>query len=545
MPNRIPTSLYWTGLWAVLMAAALYVRPPLPVDETRYLAVAWEMWLRQDFLVPHLNGETYSHKPPLLFWLMNLGWTIFGVNDWTPRLVAPLFGLACLFLTRALGRQLWPGEQRVHDMAPLILLGYGFWTLFSTLTMFDLILAFCALLGLIGIVSAWRRGGLGGFALLGFAIGLGALTKGPAILLHVLPVALLAPLWAGRLAGGPAEPLYGWGRWYLGVLGAVVMGVAIGLAWAIPAGVAGGEEYRNAILWGQTAGRMVKSFAHQRPFWWYLAILPGLLMPLLAWPPLWRVLRDLKERVQIDGGLRLCLIWFVLAFVVFSLISGKQLHYLLPEFPALALLFAYALTERAWPEGGFWSRALPGVLTVIVGLLIVVVPVASLVPREPDWFPLIDNLWGLAVVAVGLWLMAGRYDEAEPRVWKIALAPVVIVVAIHLATAPALNAVYDLRPFARQLKIWEDQGLPLANFGKYHGQYQFLGRLTKPMAIMGQKQDDEEAFLLNNPNGRIIAYYKKLPTRAKPLHVYRFRQIFIAVWDTETMRAHPKLGDRD
>ena len=97
-------SLLWTGLWAVVMAAALFTRPLMPMDETRYLAVAWDMWMSGDFLVPRLNGETYSHKPPLLFWLINLGWGVFGVNEWSPRLVAPLFGLASLFLTQRLAR---------------------------------------------------------------------------------------------------------------------------------------------------------------------------------------------------------------------------------------------------------------------------------------------------------------------------------------------------------------------------------------------------------------------------------------------------------
>ena len=58
------TPWVWTGLWIVVMAAAVLTRPLMPVDETRYLAVAWEMWLGGDYLVPHLNGETYSHKPP-------------------------------------------------------------------------------------------------------------------------------------------------------------------------------------------------------------------------------------------------------------------------------------------------------------------------------------------------------------------------------------------------------------------------------------------------------------------------------------------------
>jgi len=113
----------WTGLWIVVMAAAVLTRPLMPVDETRYLAVAWEMWFGGDFLVPHLNGETYSHKPPLLFWLINLGWGVFGVNEWWPRLVAPLFGLASLFLTARLARELWPDHPTVTAIAPLMLFG--------------------------------------------------------------------------------------------------------------------------------------------------------------------------------------------------------------------------------------------------------------------------------------------------------------------------------------------------------------------------------------------------------------------------------------
>ena len=72
-----------------------------PVDETRYASVAWEMWLRGDFLVPFRNGEPYSHKPPLLFWLMHAGWALFGVNDWWPRLVAPLCALGRCALAAA------------------------------------------------------------------------------------------------------------------------------------------------------------------------------------------------------------------------------------------------------------------------------------------------------------------------------------------------------------------------------------------------------------------------------------------------------------
>ncbi len=57
----------WLACWALAVASGIVFRPVLPVDETRYLAVAWEMWFRDDFIVPYLNGEPYHHKPPCFF----------------------------------------------------------------------------------------------------------------------------------------------------------------------------------------------------------------------------------------------------------------------------------------------------------------------------------------------------------------------------------------------------------------------------------------------------------------------------------------------
>ncbi|MGB0954568.1 MAG: glycosyltransferase family 39 protein, partial [Panacagrimonas sp.] len=81
------------------------------------------------------------------------------------------------------------------------------------------------------------------------AIGCGILTKGPVVLLYLIPAALFLPQ-AKRC-----------------ILFAVPLGAAIALTWALPAAQAGGESYANAILWGQTAGRVHDSFSHARPFW--------------------------------------------------------------------------------------------------------------------------------------------------------------------------------------------------------------------------------------------------------------------------------------
>jgi 4-amino-4-deoxy-L-arabinose transferase-like glycosyltransferase len=134
----------------------------MPIDETRYLSVAWEMWQQENFLVPHSNGAPYSHKPPLLFWCIHLVWALFGVTETGARLVAPLFGLATLFVSGHLARRLWPQKPGVASLVPYALLGLPFWALTGTLTMFDMPLAFFALAGVWGIVSAARGQSLWG-----------------------------------------------------------------------------------------------------------------------------------------------------------------------------------------------------------------------------------------------------------------------------------------------------------------------------------------------------------------------------------------------
>ncbi|HEX9702512.1 MAG TPA: glycosyltransferase family 39 protein [Rhodospirillales bacterium] len=537
---RDKPTLFAAGLWLAAVTVALVTRPLLPVDETRYLAVAWDMWLEGRYLVPHLNGEPYSHKPPLLFWLINAGWWVFGVNDWWPRLIAPLAGLASLFLTARLGRELWPDDDVVTQTAPLILFGGVFWTLFTTLTMFDMLLALFTLIALIGVVRASGGDGRLGLGLIALGVGLGVLAKGPAILVHVLPAALAAPLWAARAADG--RPVVG--RWFGRVGAAVGVGGLVGLAWAVPAGLKGGAEYRDAIFWGQSAGRMVESFAHAEPWWLYVVTLPALLLPWTVWPPAWRALRRLKATGD-DAGIRFCAVWFLVALLIFSAISGKQFHYLLPEFPAVALILARLLALDAGAQReSERDQALPALLLALAGAAFLALPGVQMLKAEVNWLDQAQLGWGIVLLfAAPLLLFTGHLGLAA-RVGALAAAMAVLVGVGHLAMRPVLGAVYDLGPVAKRLADWEAKGIPLANYGKYHGQYHFLGRLKKPIAVVGLQAPDEKDFLAAHPDGLIVAYHETLPVRAKPVAVFPFRSRLITVWEAATVKANPGITAR-
>jgi 4-amino-4-deoxy-L-arabinose transferase-like glycosyltransferase len=194
------------GSVAALAALQLWLRPLLPVDETRYLAVAWEMWWRGDFLLPWLNGEPYSHKPPLLFWLIHALWALFGVSEFAARLLPVFVSLVALWGSTRLAERLWPEQAAaIGALVPWLLLGGVFWNNFFSLLQFDLLLLLAALLAWHGLLTALRSP-LGGWSLVALGIGLGVLAKGPVILVPVLPAVLLAPWWAGQ------RPMPGWPR---------------------------------------------------------------------------------------------------------------------------------------------------------------------------------------------------------------------------------------------------------------------------------------------------------------------------------------------
>ncbi len=486
-------------LIALITVVGLYTRPLLAIDETRYAAVALEMMQRGDWLVPHLNGATYSHKPPLLFWLVMLGWKVFGVSAVWARLVAPLAGVVALVLTASLARLLWPHDARTRGWAPVITVGALLWASFGSLFMFDTLLACSSLLALLGIVRAVERGQRRGIFLLAAGITLGVLSKGPVIFIHVLPVALAAPWWATPRADRR------WGTWYASLLGAVLLGAAGALLWAIPAGISGGPAYQHAIFLGQTTGRMTQSFAHRRGLLWYVPLLPALLFPWFMWPESWRALGALRLAPR-DAGVRFCLVWAASGFVAFSLVSGKQLHYLLPLVPAIALLLSRGLSLReAAPLGRPWVVAAG--IVVLCGVIIAAA--TTNLAAKAIWWPHGPIVWGWVLVPIGAAVMLVAWQRGRitrnAAVHAIAVSVTVLLVGLQLAAARAGTVPYDTAPMAAAVKAALAAGHPVAMVGAYNGEYHFEGQL-RDVRIEPIAKQDAPAWLQSHANGLLLRY---------------------------------------
>ena len=473
-------------------AAGIWFRPLMIIDETRYIGVAWEMFDKHSFLVPLINGEPYHHKPPFLFWLMHLDWWLFGVNATSVRFISLIFGLGSLFLTYRIYRLLWRDDREGASFAPLLLAGSFVFMFYTSLLMFDVVLTFWVLVGMLGILEAYHKPSRKSFILIALSVGFGILTKGPVILVHLLPVILFAKLWMEKIPQ----------KFFLGFSLATLTGIGIALLWAIPAGIAGGEAYRNAIFWGQTANRVVKSFAHQRPFWWYLPILP-----LLAFP--WFLLKHLWQGTggyKIERGTRFLLVWLVSVILIFSFISGKQVHYLLPEIPAFALLGARWLQHRFTAQKETFQSTYIGQFYIVFAIALAIAYIFVHQKLHFAITPAQIVIVSLLLLGTGIVLLKYRFHSFERLLQAIAASSAILMFALHFLLADYFHK-QDMTPFARKIAALQQSGIPVIHLKKYHNQFAFPGRLHDKIVVLNEKEKQQEYFH-KHPEAVVILYKK-------------------------------------
>lgn len=425
--EALKQALFVPAIFLLLYMTAVVFRPLIPIDETRYITVAWEMYLRHDWLAPlTVNFQPYHHKPPLLFWLMNGAWGALGVSRWAATIPVVLSAMISVYLTRALAGRILPEGQ---DRVMLVMLGSLPFLLYATLILFDLTMTVFVLAALLCLYGFAQNRRIGAVLLMGLFLGLGVLTKGPVAYLYVIFPVLLGPYWA-KGSGS-------WLGWYMGFIGAVLVSVIPIMVWLVPVLKSSSGDFAYWLLWEQTAGRVSGSYgeAHTRPVYFYLPLIPVMLMPWIFLPAFWRGIRQKKEMLAGHNGFKFLLSWLVPTFIAFSLIGGKQPHYLVPLLPGIMMLLAFSLKDLQ--RGVLVKTVLVMTVVFITGHMIAaqtafkaydLAPIAAFVQEHPDHdFAFVRNYHGEVTYLARLEKPVdslernhlGEWFENHPEGWAI------------------------------------------------------------------------------------------------------------------------------
>jgi len=334
-------------------------------DEGFYAESSREMVASGDWVTPHYNYEPRFQKPILYYWLTSATYLVTGAGEFGARFWAAMAGVGLVLVTAAAGRR-WYDETTGLLAGAIVATNFGYFSI-GRMALPDLPLTFCITLAIwAALVSTLEqeRSPRRFVVLAALGLGLGFLMKGPVGL--IIPAIVIVPvLMLERRSIGlnPADI----------VLGFLIM-IAVAMPWYLLMWSRHGNDYLQSFFVGDNLERFATSrFNDPRPWWFYLPVVAGGLLPwtplALVWlGPITQLLRGRRAVGTID--LRL-LMWALLPLIFYSISVGKQPRYVLPVLPPLALLLASSIVERTQEWRGLdGARSMPRrALPVVAGSL--------------------------------------------------------------------------------------------------------------------------------------------------------------------------------
>ena len=454
-------------------------------DEPRYAEATRQMLDRGDLLTPWFNGEPRFEKPILVYWLQLPFVAAMGPREVALRLPIALLGAGCVVLTYLIGARLF--GPRVAWLAALALATSFRPMTFARLGLTDTPAVFFELLALYGFLrghqdASARRAWIVAWV----GVGLATLTKGP-----VAAVPLV--VWLAYLA--VVRDWTGVQRMRIGA--GVLLAMAIAGPWYGYMTMTHGRPFVDVALMSEVVARVEGAVGGppRGPFY-YLGVWPADMLP---WTPFFlAAVALLVSRSRLDAAERrtavLPVVWFVTVIALFSLSSSKTAHYILPAYPAAALLTAVAIAraERDPIARRLWWAA----TALAVGLLVVAaVLAAALLRRTTD--PAVTSAWLvlpllLVAGAAGVVILGRRVGPAAGS----ATLAVTIALVVGYAALAAVPRLQGLQPVPQLGTLALAASTPGARIGQY-GDEVSAGFVfyTRQRVQLLRTHDDVVAFL--------------------------------------------------
>lgn len=409
--------------------------PPTDRDESRFAQATKQMLETGNYVDIRFQEVPRYKKPIGIYWLQAVSVKLSGqpfTKIWPYRIPSVLGALATVLLTCYFGRSFF--NRRVGLIAGGLIVGCLLLGVEARLAKTDatLLATLVVMQGALGLLYLERHEHLRGRwpLVLAFwgACGAGVLIKGPPS-----PVIALTTILALVLADRELKLLRA-----LRPLPGLLLLAAIVLPWFVAIQYASHGEFMQKAFYGDFLSKLLSGReSHGAPPGYYL-----LLFPVLFWPGSLLVVRYLPSMWQRRGedAVRFLFAWLIPAWIVFELVPTKLPHYVMPFFPAIALLCAAGMSQ---PQAG---DIRPGRLRrLYAGLVTVLWCVAALllalgVPLLPAWFGHLRP-WHLLPLVGGLLALRGAW-----KLWK-GLPPLTVLPLLLLGALLILPLTFaDILP---------------------------------------------------------------------------------------------------
>jgi 4-amino-4-deoxy-L-arabinose transferase-like glycosyltransferase len=430
----------------ILYAPGLAAIPPVDRDEARFAQATRQMLETGDFIRIRFQDESRNKKPIGIHWLQTAAVAAFSSPEsaaiWPYRLPSALAATIAALLTFVLGARLLGSRSAGFFGAVLAASAIGV-VVEAHLAKTDaaLLAAVVAAQGALGLAYAATRSGRPVSRSLALVFWL---AEAAAILLKGPPGPLLALLTAAALSLADRDI-----RWLKGLrpLAGLPIVALIVAPWFIAVeSVTRGEFVFDSLKHDLLPKLLGAQEAHGAPSGYYLA-----LAVFTFWPGSLFIVPALVRgwRGRLAAAERFLLAWLVPAWALFELVPTKLPHYILPLYPALALLAGGAVAEGfAGPVVGP-VRLLAGVVKILWAAATIALAVALVV--LPGRFGGTGSLWAItaALMMLGLAsLLLVRDCRPAPTVGMAAALAAVFVITAGAEVAPGLDRVWLSRAAA-------------------------------------------------------------------------------------------------
>ncbi len=391
-PRRTSTALLaLIALAGLTYVAGLNLLPLTDPDEVFYAQTAREMLQHHTVLTPLMFGQPQFEKPPLTYWCLMASFSAFGVTPWAARLIPAVFGLLGVAATYFLGRRVLP--ERTAALAALIqatsLLVLGQ----SIALLTDMVLTSLIVVSMWGFYLWFVERRPRWMYLFAVAAALAVLAKGPVGIIIELLAIVAFLLVTGERAALRSFLVH---PWWLAFL-------AIAAPWYVYATLTYGRAFTGEFFIHDNWDRILRAehtnFDNQ---YFYPAVI---VVGMFPWTPLLALLgagwKKHRPLVTFLG------MWLLAVYVIFAIAHSKLASYILPLFPALAVVLALSLESLA---GARRRTAVSAALFALFGAGMIAAPWLAHGPLAAQLRPLLLAVaaFGVVQVACGALLLLRR-----------------------------------------------------------------------------------------------------------------------------------------